>query len=653
LGATLKSTAMEISFLYIEKYGKVTNMGLNFNSKFRYSYNASNQEMTIEKNRDFSNRFYENLNAEIVGISAIIGANGVGKTTILNFIKNNLTDGVGGVHAPCLVCVYDKDENKHIIYRHGINEPRCKHDNLNIEISELKSEHHHVNFRNDYYSIPAFDKLTFINYSGFLDLTQNEGEFGSSFNITTSYLAYNSTKKHTLEDWRFNLNEIEVFRIHEVEKQLRFYFNHKELLPFSAPEYIQVKINYFKSNQLHKNLTDKKLSYQNEIIQLSNQTIDENTQRVIENLSVYIQNIDDFNEKVKLLYSKLHEVHYNSIKNEIYNQLLISLLYSHISTIQFLVYITKILTETINSVEEEKINGAANILNKLFEIYGFTEIPENEQAKLIDYTNILSSIEEILSCCELNGEFESDHIILNPENEKKLEKFFLFQSNNSFANFVDFFWPLSSGQQAIFSMYSRFYDVVHRTIQFDNIIIKENILIVLDEAEIALHPEWQRSFLADFVNIVSKIFQGKKIQIILTTHSPFLISDLVNSQINFIEYDEANKKSKVVENPMMNKKSTFGANISTLLNDAFFMNDGFIGGIALVQMDKFIDFILNKEITILKKDYDYIDWFINQIGEPLIKNKIIQLLENRLSIDLLNTQERLDEIEKRLNNRDN
>mgnify|MGYP006169918183 CR=1 FL=1 len=40
-------------------------------------------------------------------------------------------------------------------------------------------------------------------------------------------------------------------------------------------------------------------------------------------------------------------------------------------------------------------------------------------------------------------------------------------------------------------------------------------------------------------------------------------------------------------------------------------------------MDQFIDFILNADISDLKKDYDYIDWFINQIGEPIVKNKII------------------------------
>lgn len=644
---------MEISFLYIEQYGKVTDMGLNFNSKFRYSYNASNEELTIEKNRDYSNRFYQNLDAEIVGVSAIIGANGVGKTTILNFIKNNLTDGVGGVHAPCLVVVYDKTENKHLIYRHQITEPRIKHTDQNIEILELKSEHHYVNFRNSYYSIETFDHLSFINYSGFLDLTQNEGEYGSSFNITTSYLANNSTTKHTLEDNRFNLNEIEVFRIHEVEKQLRFYFDHKELLPFLPPQYIQVKINYFKSHQLYKNLAEKRNSYQSEIDQLKSQTTNDETNKEIEKFQQYIQKIDDFNDKVTLLNSKLHEVNYNAFKQEVYSQLLISLISTNVWSINYINIPIALLDKTLNKIEEEKIEGADNILTEMFKLASLQSIPPELQAKSIDYKEILPVVSNLLAICSNNGEYETDYIELNEKNEGILKKFFILQSNNYFANFVDFFWPLSSGQQVLFSMYSRFYDVVHRTKQFDNIEIKENILIVLDEAEIALHPEWQRSFLGDFIKVISKIFSGKKIQIILTTHSPFLISDLVNSQINFIEYDTQNRKSIVVENPMMNKKSTFGANITTLLNDAFFMKDGFMGGIALSQMDQFIDYVLNEEISVLKKDYDYIDWFINQIGEPLIKNKIIHLLENRLSVDLLNTQERIDVIEKRLNNLEN
>lgn len=642
---------MIISFIYIQEYGKVKDMGLNFNPKFRYSYNSQTEQLSVEKNRDFSERFYHDLDAEILGLSAIIGANGVGKTTILNFIKNNLTDGVGGVHAPCLVGIYDSELNKHIIYRHKINEPQLLKNEFIVEVTELKNNHHYVNFRNDYYSIDAFDSFTFINYSGFLDLTQNEGEFGSSFNITTNYLAYNATKKHTLDDRSFNLNEIEVFRIHEVERQLRFYFKHKELMPFSPPTHIQVKINYFKSQQLYKNLEDKRQLFQKEIDQLlANETdVAEETGK----LRTYIETIEEFNKKVNQIYSKLFTIRYNSFKQDIYTQLLVSFLYTRVWSVEFLGLTIKLLDDILAAIETDGIKDAEAILNKLFELAEIQPIPKQYQAKVIDYKSILPVVSELLAICSYVGEYEIDSIELNEENEETLKKFFLFQSNNSFANFVDFFWPLSSGQQTLFSMYSRFYDVVHRTIQFDNIEIKEHILIVLDEAEIALHPEWQRSFLSDFIKVISEIFSGKKIQIILTTHSPFLISDLVNSQINFIEYDELLMKSKVVENPMMNKKSTFGSNISTLLHDAFFMKDGFIGGIALTQMDKFIDFILNAEISILKKDYDYIDWFINQIGEPLIKNKIIHLLENRLSVNLLNTQERLDNIEKRLNNLEN
>jgi hypothetical protein len=433
---------MEISFLYIQEYGKVNDMGLNFNPRFLYNYDADQEILSIENNRDYSERFYQGLDAEIIGVSAIIGANGVGKTTILNFIKNNLTDGVGGVHAPCLVGVYDKEENKHIIYRHRIDDPQLKHKDLNIEIAELKSKHHHVNFRNDYYSIEAFDNLTFINYSGFLDLTQNEGEFGSSFNVTTSYLAYNSTKKHTLEDARFNLNEIEVFRIHEVEKQLRFYFEHKKLLPFSPPEHIEVKINYFKSHQLYKNLADKRLSFQTEIEQLSKPKIDETIQQEIDSLKDNIQKIDDFNEKVFLLNSKLIKVKYNAFKQEVYSQLLISLLYSSVRSIAYLSFPIALLDDILKKIDEESIEGTENILSKMFELALLQNIPPEFQAKSIDYKGILPIISELLSICANAGEYEIDYIELNPKNEKILKNFFLLQSNNSFANFVDFFWPL-------------------------------------------------------------------------------------------------------------------------------------------------------------------------------------------------------------------
>lgn len=68
---------------------------------------------------------------------------------------------------------------------------------------------------------------------------------------------------------------------------------------------------------------------------------------------------------------------------------------------------------------------------------------------------------------------------------------------------------LSSGELNDFTM---FFDLVFRT--------EKNSLIIIDEPEISLHVSWQETFIDDVLKCIS----GKECQIIISTHSPDLIS---------------------------------------------------------------------------------------------------------------------------------
>lgn len=95
---------------------------------------------------------------------------------------------------------------------------------------------------------------------------------------------------------------------------------------------------------------------------------------------------------------------------------------------------------------------------------------------------------------------------------------------------------------------------------------KTNI-IILDEPEITLHPDWQKRFILENL----ELFRNKKdIHLIITSHSPFILSDLPKENIIFLE------KGKQVY-PFEDGKQTFGANIHTLLSHGFFMKDGLMG----------------------------------------------------------------------------
>ena len=62
---------MELAFLYIKKYGRVEDVGLNFLSDFNYQYNSKENSLQLVKVRDYSSRFYKEYGAKISSVSAI------------------------------------------------------------------------------------------------------------------------------------------------------------------------------------------------------------------------------------------------------------------------------------------------------------------------------------------------------------------------------------------------------------------------------------------------------------------------------------------------------------------------------------------------------------------------------------------------------
>ncbi len=163
-------------------------------------------------------------------------------------------------------------------------------------------------------------------------------------------------------------------------------------------------------------------------------------------------------------------------------------------------------------------------------------------------------------------------------------------------------WGLSSGEEAMLSLYSRFNSVAKE--------IKESkekfVLILIDEGEVGFHPEWQRTYLKNLIDFFPQIYPDKQIQIILTTHSPFLASDLPKENIIFLQKgkkgevfsDGTDAEGKcIVVDGLNEKKQTFGANIHTLFSDSFFLDGGLIGEFAKGKINEIIEFY--KKVKIL------------------------------------------------------
>lgn len=105
------------------------------------------------------------------------------------------------------------------------------------------------------------------------------------------------------------------------------------------------------------------------------------------------------------------------------------------------------------------------------------------------------------------------------------------------------------------------------------------INIMLDEVELYFHPDLQRRFLGLLVDSICglKMNGCTGVNITLITHSPFVLSDIPDSNILYLSRNRDEKLNR----------STFAANVHDLFDDAFFLPNT-MGEIAQRQVEEVV-----------------------------------------------------------------
>ena len=181
-------------------------------------------------------------------------------------------------------------------------------------------------------------------------------------------------------------------------------------------------------------------------------------------------------------------------------------------------------------------------------------------------------------------------------------------NNNSVSNIN----VLSSGEQhLVHTMQSVLYHILNVN-SVHNSTSKNTkykyINIVFDEIELYFHPEYQRRFVFELLERLDSLKKGgnidniKGVNILFCTHSPFILSDIPKQNVLFLGHKKDFK--------------TFGANITTLLANSFFM-ENLIGEFAKNKINEVITWITQDKEDILKT--------IRLIDEPILKNKLIEM----------------------------
>lgn len=186
-------------------------------------------------------------------------------------------------------------------------------------------------------------------------------------------------------------------------------------------------------------------------------------------------------------------------------------------------------------------------------------------------------------------------------------------SNNIFRIINIELSKMSEGQRV-------FLDIVSKCVSAIYAINPEDSLILLiDEPDRALHPELARKFLNTLLDSITKCVD-RSIQIVLTSHSPFIVTDILPENVYALE-----QKNGV--RVIRNNKDTYATNIYYLLMDSFMLKNTF--GEHSYKQIKNITKLLNASNTLTKEESEWAEKIIDRIGEKTVKKKLLQLYKKR------------------------
>ena len=228
------------------------------------------------------------------------------------------------------------------------------------------------------------------------------------------------------------------------------------------------------------------------------------------------------------------------------------------------------------------------------------------------------------------------------------------------------FEKMSSGErQFLFYMSTLLYHLknLDSVVNDDESVHYKYVNIILEEVELYFHPEYQRQFISRLIKYLeaSNFKNLAYFNIIIATHSPFILSDIPQDNIMFL--DNGNQVNDSV------CMATFGANIYEMLKHSFFLKDGSMGAFAVDKINDTINYLnmklLESELSNIESsnsnyelkveqlkelkqkikefDIDKHRALIELVDEPIIKTKLVEMYE-----EVASEGEQIEILEKRI-----
>jgi predicted ATP-binding protein involved in virulence len=536
---------MELIYLWVENYKNIEQQGFNFSPRFKCEYDKNKNELTINENKDYVSIFPDNIN-----ITSIVGENGSGKSALFEKILGNINvcikeeDTRKGIF---LQCYYSRKEDKVFIdYGYFL-----KNQNIQINAKNIKYEQVIDKDNNDF-----LEKDFFYHYKNHLDYPFHYNKYASyseKIIILSEPDKYHNTINLEKEDKKTIKNMLYI---------LSSKYNYINTNKFFVPSNIEISFNL--ENKLKDTfyLEDGELAlYKN----LRNRLRDENN--------------------IKYLFL-IHIIFYLDYILREFNKIPTSQEFKLIGIIDD--FSINGIDDFIKNIDFSKLKSSLNFQKNQVKEDNHISIYENS-IYLNEIENTLKLYENIEKIVDIIEPRKNPNMAYEIDSNKLEEKDIqLLISLPDFIN-IDFrdisgkhFSELSSGEKNLLRLIYSIINIINLRLEKK---LSTSITLLLDEIENTLHPNWQKKIL-NYLITLGSLFDIE-VNIIITSHSPFILSDLPKENIIFLE-------KGVQKQPFKENEQTFGANIHTLLSHGFFMSDGLMGEFAkskISEIKKFYELI--------------------------------------------------------------
>lgn len=532
---------LHICYIYIYDYQCLHNVDITFDHRYNYSFNPDKTILNISApNKKLPDNFW---GAGIWSLTGIVGNNGAGKTTVNRFLLEAVVDGLT-----------TKDLNGVIVYENN-GALRIFHN------SNRKSKEITINMSADVQYTIALVENAFKHLPGletFFYQGHFSAEFSSSNLCTEEYSGlYNASEGFLIrKDFEKYGNATDLYLTCPIASYLVSHISQKhqricrllineelrsKITQLHFPRYIMFSPNRGGQNHLKYHPIVPKETTED----LNGLMDPPPIQGIVPNKEELIGMFVYFN-----LLNAISDQKISSEGPEIIKRWREAVDYKAEVMPQFRHFIFSLQNETVKN----NLQAIHDVLSFVFGLAHYDEYG----GFYLDAFNEKDKVERLLGANILDTFYISSRF------------FDMHYSHNCSMGYNQ----LSSGEEMCLNLYALLYDAIEICPnKFSN--IKSPRLIILDEAEIGFHPEWQRLFintLLDFLHS-QKVKAGHDYQVVITTHSPILLSDIPSCCCNFLK--------RIDDNTIINLRGeiqeSFASNVFETYRNSFFLEKGMIG----------------------------------------------------------------------------